>query len=139
MADLNGRVGSYVTNKWLIGTLVLLVMSMGGYIFKGIDKGNDAQASAIADLKRTTEQHEVYIATLQTAMNLNYSEIIRRLEKIEQRLDADHQAYRRSAVITPSLSQPSPRITAPPGVWPNCKPTQFSIQAANGEWFCRDR
>jgi len=132
------RLGAFVTNKWLIGLLVALVMSMGGYIFKGIDKGNDVQASEIAALKDASAKHDVEIATIQTTIALNYGEFVRRLEKIEQQTDR----IERHVTVRPN--QPpayEPRFDRPPvaGTWPNCKTTQNSVRAANGEWFCQNR
>jgi hypothetical protein len=136
------RIGAFVTNKWLIGLLVALVMSMGGYIFKGIDKGNDVQASEIAALKEASAKHDVEIATIQTTIALNYGEFVRRLEKIEQQNDR----IERHVVSAPRIASPQPAAPdtrfdrpAPPGVWPNCRTTQNSVRAANGEWFCQNR
>lgn len=81
------KLGAFVTNKWLVGALVMLVMSMGGYIFKGIDKGADVQAATIATLQSDTAKHEVEIATMKAVLQLNYNEVIRRLDNIERRLD----------------------------------------------------
>lgn len=37
--ERNEKLGAFVTNKWLIGVLIGIVMSMAGYIFNGIDRG----------------------------------------------------------------------------------------------------
>lgn len=124
----------YITNKWLVSILAALVISMGSYIFKGIDKGNDVQANQISTLQKTVERHDIDIATIQTTISLNYSEIIRRLEKIEQQTE---RVERRTALSTPSRLSSFP--PTPPGTWPNCKANQSSVRAANGEWFCQTR
>lgn len=124
----------YVTNKWLVGVLVALVISMGSYIFRGIDKGNDVQAEQIAALQKHIEAHDVDIATIQTTISLNYGEIIRRLEKIEQQTE---RVDRRTALPPTSRFTSFPVI--PPGTWPNCKANQNPVRAANGEWFCQTR
>lgn len=87
MSDENSksadRLGAFVTNKWLIGVLVLLVMSMGGYIFRGYDKSNDAQASQIAAIGQRVTAVEIESAAQKTRIEVQYADIIRRLDRIE--------------------------------------------------------
>jgi hypothetical protein len=77
------RVGAFVTNKWLVGVLVILVMSMGGYIFRGYDKSNDAQASQIAALDHRLSAVEIDSAATKSRIEVQYADLIRRLDRIE--------------------------------------------------------
>jgi hypothetical protein len=79
----NRSVGAFVTNKWLVGTMLLLIMSMGGYIFRGIDKSGDAQASQMAMIERRTSALEIDTAARNAATTAQYTEIIRRLDRLE--------------------------------------------------------
>lgn len=82
----NQKLGAFVTNKWLVGTLILLTMSMGGYIFKGIDRGTEAQAQQIDLLQRKTQALEIDLASQKVTLLLQYNEIIRRLDRLENQL-----------------------------------------------------
>lgn len=120
------RLGAFVTNKWLVGLLVGLVMSMGGYIFKGIDKGSEAQAVTISELQKMVAGHDISLATITATLRLNHEDIIRRLSAIEVRLE------RRT-----SVTGPPDRVSA--GTYPNCTEKQIATQAGTGEWYCGDR
>lgn len=76
-------MGKFVTNKWLVGTLVALVMSMGGYIFRDVDRSTGAQAAAITELQRRLTATEIEAAT----HSAQYREILRRLDRIEYAID----------------------------------------------------
>lgn len=82
------KIGSFVTNKWLVGTLVLLLMSMGGYIFKGIDRGTEVQAAQIELLQRKSQDLELDLTQQKITLTLKLDEIIRRLDRIENQLYA---------------------------------------------------
>lgn len=77
-------MGRFVTNKYLVTLLLALVMSMGGYIFKGNDKINDAQASTIVDLQRRMTANEIADAANHATQTSRYEEILRRLSRIEE-------------------------------------------------------
>lgn len=80
----NRTVGAFVTNKWLVGVLLLLTMSMGGYIFRGIDKSGDAQASTLVSLERRVALNEIEVAASRATQTAQYSEILRRLDSMER-------------------------------------------------------
>jgi hypothetical protein len=73
------RLGAFVTNKWLVGTLVMLCMSMGGYIFTGIDRTSDATAATLRELR--TSIIELQIARART--DAQYAEIMRRFDRLD--------------------------------------------------------
>ena len=101
------KVGAFVTNKWLVGLLVSLVMLMGGYIFKGYDKTTDAQASQIQALDHRMTAVEIDHGALKATIVLQNAEVIRRLDRIENAIYGGG-AFRRSGQFTPV-----PRATAP--------------------------
>lgn len=78
------KLGQFVTNKWLVGTMLLLMMSMGGYIFRGIDKSGEAQAGQIEQLGRRTAALEVEAASARATQTAQYAEIINRLDRMER-------------------------------------------------------
>lgn len=82
----NQRLGAFVTNKWLVGTLVLLAMSMGSYIFQGIGRTTDATASQITSLERRMSALEIEVAGANSERRAQYTEIIRRLDRMENQL-----------------------------------------------------
>lgn len=82
----NRSVGAFVTNKWLVGAMLLLIMSMGGYIFRGIDKSGDAQASTLVDLQRRISLAEIDMAAQRATQTAQYAEILRRLDGMERYL-----------------------------------------------------
>jgi len=84
--EKNEKLGAFVTNKWLVGTLVVFIMSMGGYIFKGIDHGTEVQAAQIAALEKRTQAAELDLAQIRLTQTLQYAEIIRRLDRMESAL-----------------------------------------------------
>jgi hypothetical protein len=83
------RLGAFVTNKWLVGVLIGLVMSMGGYIFRGMDKGNEAQAVSITELQRVVAGHDISLATIMATIRLNHEDVVRRLSTIETKLERE--------------------------------------------------
>jgi hypothetical protein len=78
----SAALGAFVTNKWMVGTMLALIMSMGGYIFHGIDKGNEVAAAQLQALERRTVTLEIELART----DARYNEIIRRLDRIEAAL-----------------------------------------------------
>jgi hypothetical protein len=84
--EKNQKLGAFVTNKWLVGTLMLLIMGMGSYIFKGIDKGTEAQAMQIDVLQSKAQALEIDLASQKVTILLQYTEIIRRLDRMESQL-----------------------------------------------------
>lgn len=80
----NRAVGAFVTNKWLVSALLLLIMGMGGYIFRGIDKTGDAQASTLTVLERRIALNEIDLAAQRATQIAQYSEILRRLDGMER-------------------------------------------------------
>lgn len=89
--EKNQKLGAFVTNKWLVGVLVLLLMAMGSQIFRGIDKGTEVQAQQIDALQRKAQALEIDLASQKVTILLQYNEIIRRLDRLEAQL------YRRSS------------------------------------------
>ena len=103
------KVGAFVTNKWLVGMLVTLVMLMGGYIFKGYDKSTDAQASQIQALDHRMNALEIDNAAVKATIALQNAEVIRRLDRIENAIYGAGAAFRRSGQFTPV-----PRVNTAP-------------------------
>jgi len=101
-------VPTYVTNKWLIGMLVALVMTMGGYIFNDIGKGSDAQAAVLSELQRRVNDAEILIAEDNARNAAQYREILRRLERIENSLD---RAAGRPTRLERESPPPTERLT----------------------------
>lgn len=89
--DSDTKLGAFVTNKWLVSAMLLLIMGMGGYIFRGIDKSGDAQASTIASVRsdlvvmeRRLATAEIELATSRATQTAQYAEILRRLDGIDR-------------------------------------------------------
>ena len=82
----NQKLGAFVTNKWLVGALVGLSISMGGYIFRGIDRDTGVQAQQIDVLQRRSQSMEIDLASQKVTLLLQYNEIIRRLDRLESQL-----------------------------------------------------
>ena len=80
------RLGTFVTNKWLVAALLALTMSMGGYVFHGIDKVTDTALSQVSAMERRMTAVEVDIAAAQAERRAQYAEILRRLDRIENAL-----------------------------------------------------
>lgn len=76
--------GVFVTNKWVIGLLVALLMSAGGYVFRGFDRSNDAIAAQIYNLEQRVRSLEIETKSQSVTVDLQYKEIIRRLDRIER-------------------------------------------------------
>lgn len=91
----NQSVGTFVTNKWLVGVMLLLIMSMGGYIFHGYDKNGDAQASTIQSQNSRITTLEIDVAAQKATQTAQYTEIIRRLDRMETYLYGSPNAQRR--------------------------------------------
>lgn len=81
--DSTRIVGAFVTNKWLVSTLLLLIMAMGGYIVRGNDRSGEAQASTVAGIERRLSLLEIDTAAARATQTAQYVEMIRRLDRIE--------------------------------------------------------
>lgn len=79
--DRDRKMVSFVTNKWLVGLLVSLVITMGGYIFTNMDKSRDTDLARAYAMEHRVNKLEVDMATI----NAQYAEILRRLDRIEYR------------------------------------------------------
>jgi predicted HTH transcriptional regulator len=79
----NGTVDKYVTNKWLIATLVALIMTMGGYIYQGVGRSGEVAARQFDSLDNKMRNLEIDMASEKVMLRLQYGEIIRRLDKLE--------------------------------------------------------
>lgn len=82
------RLGALITNKWMVGALISVIITLGGYIFQTKDKLSDAQASDIVAIHRSLSEHEVEIADIKATNRAQYNEILRRLERIERVMDS---------------------------------------------------
>lgn len=87
----NAKVGAFVTNRWLVSALLLLVMGMGGYIFKDIGKTGDAQAASVIALRndliaveRRVSTTESEVAVSKATQIAQYTEILRRFDGLER-------------------------------------------------------
>lgn len=79
-----------VTWKYMTGALIGLVMLMGGYIFKGVDKSGEINAQNLTVQLTRINSLEISMAELKASVlvELQYNsrqnaEILRRLERIE--------------------------------------------------------
>jgi hypothetical protein len=79
----NRMIGAFVTNKWLVGAMLMVIMSMGGYIFRGIDKSGDAQATTLTSVTNRVVVLETDVAVSKATQTAQYLEIIRRLDRME--------------------------------------------------------
>jgi len=89
--DNNDKVEKFVTNKWLVSLLIALMISMGGYIFSGIDRTSDSHIFRIEGSERRLSALEISVAAAQAERQAQYAEILRRLDRLENLL------YRRSS------------------------------------------
>lgn len=86
------KMGAFVTNKWLVGVLVALLMSMGGYIFRDIGREQVSANERVDNLDA-----QVQLLKIQAARNeAQYNEIIRRLDRIEESQDRENRPRRRA-------------------------------------------
>jgi hypothetical protein len=90
--ESNRKLGSFVTNKYLVVTLVALTMSMGGYIFNGKDRTNEAQAARLDLLQLKSQALEVELTQQKITLALKLDEVIRRLDRIENQMYAGRRA-----------------------------------------------
>lgn len=83
----NRRLGAFVTNKWLVGVLITLLMAMGSYIFTMKDHSSEAQASQIQELRMKTTELAIQASADRAEARAQNTEIIRRLDRIERNQD----------------------------------------------------
>lgn len=76
---------SVVTNKWLVGILVSLVISMGGYIFNNLDRTRDFDLGRADATERRVNALEIQMAGVQAEIRAQFAEILRRLDRMERR------------------------------------------------------
>lgn len=78
------RVGQFVTNKYLVTVLLMLVMSMGAYIFNQRDRGGEAYASEITRVKDRVSVLEIEMASRGGRTDAQFAEIMRRMDAWER-------------------------------------------------------
>ena len=82
------KLGSLLTNKYLVTALLSIVISMGGYIFHGFDTSKDVQAATLSALRDDLGKQRTEIAEIKATQTARDIEIIRRLDRIERNMDA---------------------------------------------------
>ena len=70
----------YITKTWLIGILVAIMLSSGGWVIRMFEKTDDSLLNRL----QVVEARTVEVAARQTAQN---DEVIRRLKRIEDGQD----------------------------------------------------
>lgn len=80
----NGRI--FITNKWLVGVLVALIISMGGYIFTNMDRSHDVDTARADATERRVNKLEIDQAAMAAESRAQYNEILRRLDAIDRNI-----------------------------------------------------
>lgn len=83
---MNGDIKPFVTNKWLVGVLVALVISMGGYIFTNMDRTHDWDAARADATERRVNKIEIEMSGMAAEHRAQYNEILRRLDAIDRNI-----------------------------------------------------
>ena len=81
-------------NKVLVSFMAGIILTLSGYIFQSKDRASDAQAADIIQIRREMADRDVEIAAIRERNMAQYTEIIRRLERIERNQDGRPTARR---------------------------------------------
>ena len=93
--ESNRRTGAFVTNKWLVGVLVGLIISLTGYIFSQKDSNQEAQAKTLSTVVADVSNVRADVEAIKARENERNAEILRRLDRMERVLDAISAEVRR--------------------------------------------